>query len=57
MKSAAVTGAARALKVAGSNVKEEFILETMSLSMMLIREKNREIYKSVLFFLKVHIIN
>ena len=54
MKSAAIYGAARSLKATARSLSEDFIIETMSLTMMLIREKNREVYKSVLYFLKVN---
>lgn len=53
MKSAAIKGAGRALYSARLFVSEKFRTELMSLTMLLLREKNREIYKSVLTFLKV----
>jgi len=55
MKSAAIKSAGRALFAAKLQVSETFKTELMSLTMLLLREKNREIYKSVLAFLKMYI--
>eukprot|EP00331_Platyophrya_macrostoma_P030904 CAMPEP_0176458290 /NCGR_PEP_ID=MMETSP0127-20121128/32501_1 /TAXON_ID=938130 /ORGANISM="Platyophrya macrostoma, Strain WH" /LENGTH=486 /DNA_ID=CAMNT_0017848823 /DNA_START=523 /DNA_END=1984 /DNA_ORIENTATION=- len=49
MKSAAIKSAGRALFAAKLQVSETFKTELMSLTMLLLREKNREIYKTCSF--------
>jgi len=53
MKSVAILGLAQVIKEGGSDFEVDFIWETTSIVLLMIKEKNREIFRSVLRYLKV----
>ena len=53
MKSASILGMAQIVKEAKSGFEDNFVWETTSIVLLMIKEKNREVYKSVLTYLKV----
>ena len=55
MKSSSILGMIQVLKGVKTHVDQDFIWETTSIILLLIKEKNREIYKSVLQYLRTYI--
>ena len=54
MKSCAVLAIGKILLKYGSNINKEFIIEINTLVLLLIKDKNREVYLSILSFYKVY---
>ena len=53
MKSVAILGIAQVVKESGSAFDADFIWETTTIVLLMIKEKNREIFRAVLRYLKV----
>jgi hypothetical protein len=53
MKSASILGMAEILKEAKNKVNYDFIWEMTTIVLLLIKEKNREVYRSILQYIKV----
>ena len=53
MKSVAILGIAQVIKEGDAAFEVDFIWETTSIVLLMIKEKNREIFRSVLRYLKV----